>query len=663
VSLGRAGVATLHGDKRTAIPPAGFWPLFCFSLVGLGLIWLPMAVLQQVDAALTFATPYALVSDTALLLLVLCVLSVPLAAFAAAVGWTLSHLGAGIGAGRAAAWCLVGLPVACLCTWQFVFCAKLWLEQVLHIRLTTGTLPHRELLALIPVLAAIVLWLVFGTARLLHAATEPVLRLKTPALWLTFLAAVLIVWQRPAIGMRPGDLATRPPAASGLPDVFVFSLDALAAEDAALCSGNSTTMPRLQSLAARSTCFTHHYAASNRTFPSTTTLETGALPWTHWVVQSGPPSLDPAHASIAQALQAAGYETHAIVAAQGASPREHGTQSGYDSAETAASRSWQMTLLNTLQVFPDARSLPGLLSGTWSLLGLIDLTHIGAEGPNPPENVYKLARRLIDRQHTGRPLYLWMHTWPPHSPYLPPPSTKYRLLPPGQLQSARDFLADVADYDASKQPAIDRQRLRYRETIMGADEKLGDFLDQLDRQGRLDTALIVVTADHGESFERGVLGHGGDALHEAVIRIPLIVKLPHQRSGRVVETPTSQADVAPTLSDLITGRTLPAAEGRSLRAALHGEMLPVAPVFSMAINRESRYRPLRGGHHVVVEGRQKLNCHLAANRCELYDLSTDPYERVDLAATHADEVARLRALLTRRLAAAEQNRNRWFGSR
>ncbi|MBL0727926.1 sulfatase-like hydrolase/transferase [Piscinibacter sp. HJYY11] len=652
--------------SRSDIPPASLWRLFCFSLAALCVVWLPISLLQQIDALLNFATPTEVLADTALLAVMLLVVSALIALVGSALGALAGRLGASADAGATLAWALVGIPVVFLCAWQAAFATKLWLAQVLGIRLTTAHLPYRELWSLLPVLVIGLLWRFVGQVRLIHAMTDPLWRLRAPAMALVALSIGVVAWTRPAVmlGERGPDTA-RPRAQPGSPDIFVFSLDTLAAADAGLCGDDvAATMPRLRELAARSTCFTRHYAASNITFPSTATIETGTLPWTHWVVHGGRAPATVRDAAMGAKLQELGYGTHAFIAAQGASPRQHGTFRGYDTVHMAASPSFQMTLINALQAFPESRGLPALLSGVLSLLYVVDITRLGTQSPYPPENVYGPATRFLPRDRgDGRPLFMWLHSWPPHSPYLPPPSTRHRLLPPGELEVFKDFLADVGAYPPSRQHAVDKQRLRYRETIMGADESLGRFLDELARTGRLDDAVVIVTADHGESFERGLLGHGGDALHDPVIRIPLIVKLPRQREGRVVTVPTSQADIAPTVLELAGGQTHPFTEGRSLADGLATGVFTPAPVFSMAMPREGRFREIRGGHYAVIDDRFKLTCHRATDRCELNDLVADPGELRDLSSTDPATTSRLRALLDARLASAENRRREWFGRR
>jgi len=659
-----AGSSARRAPARTPSTSASVSNLFCFCVVSFALLWLPMAVLQQVDAMLRFATPLELLLDSALLLTLLSVAAAALSALAGAARFIVRKAGLSPTASDRLAWLIVMVPVGLMCIWQSALTLKLWIEQVAGARFPTGGLPHRNLLVLVLVIGFAVLWRWFGITRIVNGVVTSVLRLRAGALGALMLAVPIVAWQRPPFAT--GDITVPAPtntARGQAPDIIVITLDALAAEDAGLCGDNPANMPHLRELASRATCFSRHYAVSNLTFPSTTSLETSTLPWSHWALYGGRLPADAAASSLGARLRDAGYTAHSVSAAPGASPLNHGTRRSYDSAVLAPSAALNMTLLRVIAEFPDAPCLQGLLSGLLSLASSVDLERLDTDNPYPAENVLLPAQNLLSRLGTSRPVFLWTHLWPPHAPYLAPRSTRYQLLPAGELDHYKDFLTDVGSYPPAKQPAIDKQRLRYQETIRGVDESLGRFLQELQRQGRYDPALIVVTADHGESFERGVLGHGGPALHEAMIHIPLLIKLPGQSTAQSVSIPTSQADIAQTLLDLVDLPAIPAAEGRSLAPALHGRALAPAPVFSMAIERESRFVPIRGGRYAIIDGHDKLVCALAGDRCELYDLATDPREAHDLATAQPERAGRLRSVLKDRIDQAERLRHQRFGSR
>lgn len=104
----------------------------------------------------------------------------------------------------------------------------------------------------------------------------------------------------------------------------------------------------------------------------------------------------------------------------------------------------------------------------------------------------------------------------------------------------------------------------YDAGIHDTDAALGHFFDALDAAGRLEDALVLVIADHGEALgERGLFLHG--EIMEATLRVPLILKLPRDiRAGTRVDRMVETVDVAPTLL-AATGRApVDPIQGRSL---------------------------------------------------------------------------------------------------
>jgi len=652
MKLGSAGSAS-----PSPLPPASFVGCFIAGFAALALLWMPWVLLKQVDGFLAFQTPAELARDVALALLVLALPALLLAALSKLLDLLMVRLGSSAAAARGVAWAVTVLPVSFLCLWQFGSASWAWLKLTFNpnIALTANT---RLAAVVILVVAVLIGWRLGKLTRLMARLVPLLLSLRAPAVLLLVLSVGWLIWHPPRLlSQSPVAVATAADTAAR-PDVYLITLDTLAAEDAAVCGDGPTRMPRLREFAQHASCFERHYASSNFTTPSTATMETGVLPWTHWGVQivaKMAPSMR--GRTLSSQLRAQGYETHSISANLMASPRHHGSFDEYDSQTIAPSPSLGLKPRVALSHFPDT-TLPFWLSGLIPLLDTLDVHLFPENSPFAPEYTYEAARPLI--AGARRPQLLWLHTLPPHDPYLPPPSTKYKLLPAGELDHWSQLLG-MTGYADAQQALIDKHRLRYREAIMGADEALGRFLDELERQGKLDRALVIVTSDHGESFERGYIGHAGQWLHEAVIRVPLVIKLPGQRAGHVVQTPVGLDDLAPTIVDVLGLPPLPQADGRSLKPALLGGELTEQPVYAMAMERQSRFKPLRAGHYAVIAGSFKLVLDLGENKAELFDLAADPHELHDLSKAEPETAARLRKLLDEQLAAAEKNRAAQFG--
>ncbi len=116
------------------------------------------------------------------------------------------------------------------------------------------------------------------------------------------------------------------------------------------------------------------------------------------------------------------------------------------------------------------------------------------------------------------------------------------------------------------------QRELYQEEIKRTDRLVGEILDALERTGRREKTMVILTADHGEGFgEHGYYFAHDPEVYGAVSSVPLIVSLPGRLKPSRVEEPVSLIDIFPTIMEEIGVASGFQAEGRSLMPLLRGE--------------------------------------------------------------------------------------------
>ena len=253
-----------------------------------------------------------------------------------------------------------------------------------------------------------------------------------------------------------------------------------------------------------------------------------------------------------------------------------------------------------------------------------------------------------------QPTFLWIHYFDPHAPY--------EAREPWISQYAPDFDREPAEFPAGLRMREIRQRYphpgreladRLKPLYESEISYFDDAFRQLSQRLGLvdDNVLLIVTADHGEEFlDHGKLEHG-HSLYQELVHVPLFVRWPDQlpRSRRV-ETPVSLLDLYPTLVDLLGLKAPGAFDGESALALLRKDTQTAPRVLyfelrspQLAQNVSQLGVSLKG----IREGEWKLVAADDEERpVQLFDLTRDPSELIDVAAEHGEVVTRLQAKLT-----------------
>ena len=390
--------------------------------------------------------------------------------------------------------------------------------------------------------------------------------------------------------------------------IVLIVIDALRADHLGTYGYHRPTSPHIDEWATRGMVHERAYATSPWTLPSFGSILTGLLPSGHGAgaeaADADPQTQEAASRhfvtlargtrTLGEALQAQGFATGAFVANPFLDPR-FGLGRGFDDydhqeASNSTLRRANEVVDSTLEWIDDKADRPFFV-----LVHLFD-PHLDYDAPAPFRGRFTTA----DGEHLQHPVE---GLWP------------IRNRVPQLSEQERAFI--VGAYD---------------EEIAFVDTQVDRLLTGIEARGLWNRSLVVLTSDHGEElFDHGGFEHG-HAMHEEVLRVPLILWASNLEPGRA-SVPVSLIDLAPTILDA-TG-VEPAAPLPGISLLDRDDSRANRPIVAERL----LYGP---DTRVIVEWPMKAIARADREDAQLFDLAEDPGERHDL---QSDRPARLRQML------------------
>jgi arylsulfatase A-like enzyme len=245
---------------------------------------------------------------------------------------------------------------------------------------------------------------------------------------------------------------------------------------------------------------------------------------------------------------------------------------------------------------------------------------------------FREATRFIERDDP-RPFFAYIATNAPHSPF---------------------FVAD--EYaDPYRAAGVADTMARFYGMVTNIDENVGRLRAMLAASGRAENTVFLFMTDNGTAaghapranesatwsgFNAGMRGHKGSE-YDGGHRVPCFVSWPAGGvgGGRDIDSLAAHIDVLPTLRELCGLKMTPARplDGVSFAGTLRGTAAPPGDR-TLFVHSQRVEVPRKWRKSAVMTDRWRL-----VNGAELYDMDADPGQARDLATTHPDRVAELRA--------------------
>ncbi len=363
-------------------------------------------------------------------------------------------------------------------------------------------------------------------------------------------------------------------------NVILITLDTTRADALGAYGNPRVKTPVLDALARQGHLFEQAYSHAPITLPSHSSILSGRLPTQHGVRNNIAYAFPADKGTLAARLKAAGFATGAFVSSFILDSR-FGLSPGFD-------------------VYEDK------------------IVHYGKKASKEEittRRASETTRLFLDwmNQRQGR-FFGWVHFYDAHWPYEPP-------LPFRQAYADAPYFGEIAAMDL----------------------EIGRIVAALERRGLAEKTLLVITADHGESFlEHGEQTHGFFC-YGATTHVPLILSLPlYGAAGRRFDHPVQGIDLAPSILEALGLPADGGLEGHSLASRATREvyseaMIPFEDFYLSPVHS------LRDGDYSYYYSSEQ----------ELYDLAADPGETRNLIAENPGLAAGFEEKMKLRLAEAE----------
>ena len=150
-----------------------------------------------------------------------------------------------------------------------------------------------------------------------------------------------------------------------------------------------------------------------------------------------------------------------------------------------------------------------------------------------------------------------------------------------------------------------------------------------------------------------------EAMYQPVVRVPLMIFEPGRQTGQDIHDFTSAIDLLPTLAYL-GGQPVPDWTEGAILPPYSPTSLPSRSLFALRAMHNRQLAPLTAGSTMMVRENYKLHYHFGLPQVppggivQLFDVTSDPEEMVDLSHSKPGIAAELLNELKTKLKEADQ---------
>ena len=252
--------------------------------------------------------------------------------------------------------------------------------------------------------------------------------------------------------------------------VILISMDTTRWDALSCYEGTVEKTPVIDAIAKEGVLFEHTICPLPYTLPAHSSMLTGKIPPDHKVLDNSYYTLGVEQVTLAERLQAQGFQTAAFVSSF-VLDSQFGIDQGFDLYDDD---------------FGEKKTI------------------VGIDERSGDETTARAIRWL--QEHHDEKTFLFVHYYDPHFEYAPPEpfASKYQQLLPNLREELQAYAGEVGFVDYC----------------------IGQLIETLKELDLYEKALVCITADHGDSHGEHKEVYHGYFAYNATTRVPLIFKIP-----------------------------------------------------------------------------------------------------------------------------------------
>ena len=434
-----------------------------------------------------------------------------------------------------------------------------------------------------------------------------------------------------------------------LPNIIYILADDLGYGDLSCYGQRRFSTPNIDRLAQEGMLFTQHYAGSTVSAPSRSALmtgmHTGRTPIRgnrEWKPEGQWPLPDDA-VTIAEILKTKGYATGAFgkwglgfIGTEG-DPNNQGFDEffGYNCQRLAHNYYPYYLWHNDRKIMLPENE--GKLTGIYA-----------------PDIIQKAALRFIE-VNRGQPFFLYYPNVLPHAELLAREENMALFRGKFEPEKVYEGVDDGPTYRLGPYGSQPESHAAFAAMIKHLDDYVGELLEKLTELGLEENTIVIFTSDNGPHLEGGAdpdyfnsnggfRGYKRD-LYEGGIRVPMLVRWPDKvRPGRITRHVSAFWDVMPTLAEITGAETPEGIDGISFLPALLGKRQKTHEYLYWEFHEQGGKMAARFGNWKAVKTDVNRS---PQGETEIYDLSADFSESVNISSERPDLVQRAEEIFRR----------------